>query len=142
MKYQRSLVCCLSLCWALGTHGYEVDTHAAITQHIYTQSALQKSGLLSVLGIEDNESPFGDLNIYYDISGAGVHSRDTSDPKNKSYELAKIGRIKEGSQNDIPVNPFSIKGWMMQGAIREDDIKSTSCKKVPDNRLDDPHPEN
>jgi hypothetical protein len=79
MMYQRSLFCSLSLCWAICAQGYEVDTHGAITQQSYVRSALATSNLLAVLGLEEGDSPFGDLGNNYDVSGAEVAERTTGE---------------------------------------------------------------
>jgi hypothetical protein len=117
--------------WAHTAQGYEVATHGAITKHAYDNSELSSSSvLLDKLGLRgiDADKPFGAK--YYDVAGAEVQEREQ-----KQFENGII-------EKDLDEESLSVKGWMMQGAIREDDIKSTPCKKVPDNPLDDPHPKN
>ena len=120
-----------SLCWSITVLGYEVETHGAITAQIYTRSALEAGNLLTMLGLVEGDSPFGDTGHYYDVSGAKVHERTAVN----YYEEKKI--------NSIGGQPFSIKGWMMQGAIRGDDITwNHLCQNPPPKNLsDDDYPE-
>ena len=106
----------------LSTHfvanAYELGTHARLTYKAYEQSVLNKdSQLIKDLGIDlsDPNNPFGTQ--YYDVSGSDMQVRD-------------ISPFEEGFMNDrnnpnpvIPVgtDPLSLPGWLLRGAIREDD---------------------
>ncbi len=94
---------------AFQVHAYELNTHAHLTQQAYYLSGLNTDiGLLADLNLDkfDAEKPFGEN--YLDISGIRIEER--------------IG--KDFSRDRMPegVKPFSIQGWLMRGAIREDDL--------------------
>src|SRR3989344_2277735 len=111
---------------------YELGTHARITYKAYEQSVLKKdSQLIKNLGIDlsDPDNPFGTQ--YYDISDSDIRERD-------------ITSFEDGYMNDrknpnpvIPIgtDPRSLPGWLLRGAIREDDVLQ------PDNGqpVDDPY---
>src|SRR3989344_6614977 len=100
---------------------YELGTHARITYKAYEQSVLKKdSQLIKNLGIDlsDPDNPFGTQ--YYDISGSDIWARE-------------ITPFEEGFMTERPDNPnpalpwgnnplpLSLPGWLLRGAIREDD---------------------
>jgi len=129
MNPRDFLLVIFCLCWSIPVSGYEVETHGAITRDTYPRSVLVISDLLSELGLEEGDAPFGNSGNYYDVSGAEVHVRTIG----SEYEEYKIKVL-------LTENPYSIKGWMMQGAIREDDVIENPCKPHPDNPLDDDYP--
>ena len=92
-------------------HAYELGTHARLTQRAYEQSVLGNSQtgllLLKDLGVEPKDNAFGDR--YYDIFGANVRERGVTD----TFELKYM---------PADAKPLSISGWLMRGAIREDDV--------------------
>lgn len=91
---------------------YELFTHAAITQAAFARSLLNDAGFRSDLGMPEAPEPFG--NVYFDVSGANeVRQRHDWD-----FEGSII--------NHLGVDKLSLKGWLMRGAIREDDMQSTS----------------
>ncbi len=88
---------------------YELGTHARTTQAAYTKSALMtNTTLLNDLGIQVGDNPFGEK--YYDISGTTVTERGVVD----DFELKYI---------PSSAKPLSISGWLMRGAVREDDAE-------------------
>ena len=89
---------------------YELDTHARLTEQAFFQSALSVDDtLIENLGLSsfDVNNPFGD--IYYDISGTTINVRNI-------YTYEKDVMPNKGDDE------LTIKGWLMRGAIREDDL--------------------
>src|SRR3989344_3790819 len=113
-------------------HAYELGTHARMTYKAYEQSVLKKDDkLIKDLGVDlsNPNNPFG--TIYYDVSGTEVSERDAS-----TFEAGHM----DDSENPYPVipigtDPRSLPGWLLRGAIREDDVLE------PDNGqpVDDPY---
>jgi len=105
-------------------HAYELATHGALAWHAYQRSVLvTDSARLRELGLDSATlDPFG--RIYYDISGGQVSERRADD-----FE----GTIIEQRLDRLGATPLSILGWLMRGAIREDD------SSTEDNPQDDPY---
>jgi hypothetical protein len=109
-------------------YAYELATHGALTFHAYTASALNTDPqLVKDLGIDvyivDKDTvnkPLG--NIYYDVLGNSVYERQTN-----------IFEQKYMSAQDV--DDLKLQGWLMRGAIREDDVPSSSGP----NPQDDPY---
>ena len=119
-------------------HAYELATHATITYYAYGRSVLNLNPgdpqdpqiVQKVLGIDVQSNPgnpFGD--IYYDVSGAEVREQSTNDYENNI--------IITGLKNIAP--PRSLPGWLMRGAIREDDWGNVFGFNVGDDPHDDPY---
>ena len=104
---------------------YELGTHGRLTYQAYKDSVLSDPQLLSELGIENGTNPFGE--VYYDVSGNTVLER-TRQP----FEQ-QAARMPEG------VEPRSVEGWLMRGAIREDDLGQIAGINVGDDPHDDPY---
>lgn len=111
-------------------NAYELATHGAITQKAYESSLLmQDQQLLKDIGIEDGVNAFG--RRYYDVSGVVVNERKQNLFENKIIK------------GDLGVEELSIAGWLMRGAIREDDHKDLAlCNYYAPNPKDDPYLEN
>jgi hypothetical protein len=119
-------------------NAYELGTHARITYKAYERSTLaQDSTLLKNLGIDinitaDGTTPFG--NIYYDINGTDARERSVND-----FEVPFMTESKDNPNPAIPWGsnplPRSLPGWLLRGAIREDDL----MWPVGDNPQDDPY---
>ena len=121
---------------------YELWTHARITYKSYENSALGKDqSLPKNLGIDslitsNPDNPFG--MSYYDLGGSTITVRTKT-----SFEKA----IMDDSNNPNPVIPISatdlsLPGWLMRGAIREDDVASAFgiwVAKNPKSDQDSPH---
>lgn len=101
------------------THAYELATHGHLTYQAFKQSILADPGFLIELGLENGKDPFGE--IYYDINGNVIAERSA-----QLFEQQE-NRMPEGTA------PLSIEGWLMRGAIREDDAKGER------NPQDDPY---
>lgn len=110
---------CLNLSSA---HAFEVTTHGAITQQAWARFLATDPDVLKRLGIRDTDDAFK-TESYYDFRPS-----DGGDPLTRialdSYEGLIITRRLGDDQ------PFSVRGWLMHGAIREDD----------DAAADDPSP--
>lgn len=88
-------------------YGYELATHAAITKNAIDRSVIGSDPqFLKNLGIDlTANNPFGEF--YFDVSGSEAQTRSVND-----FEK---GFMPQGSQ------PLSLAGWLLRGAIREDD---------------------
>lgn len=109
-------------CFAFSfANAYELGTHGQLTNEAYKRSALSDSQFLSNLGINglDPSNPFG--KSYYDMAWNQVMERTAT-----AFEQSEK-RMPDGAK------PLSISGWLMRGAIREDDAKGES------NPQDDPY---
>lgn len=115
-----SLAVCLQLTPA---DAYELATHGVLTEKAYKRSALNTDPqLLKSLGIDSSKANvFGEA--YYDISGNDVTQRT-------QYDFEK------GKMPDEGRDFLTVKGWLMRGAIREDDAYRE------DNPQDDRDPAN
>jgi len=102
-------------------YAYELGTHGALTHEVYKRSVLADSEFLKQLGVENGVNPFGP--IYYDISATETRER-TRQPFEEDQAAR---RMPPGTE------PLSIEGWLMRGAIREDD------SSTEDNPQDDPY---
>jgi len=91
-------------------YAYELGTHGRLTEQAFLKSNLvQDAQLLLDLGLDSNSNnPFG--NIYYDVSGSQVKERVANDFEKSEKRMSS------------PVEALTIKGWLMRGAIREDDL--------------------
>jgi hypothetical protein len=93
-------------------HSYELATHGTLTQKAFENSNLNGADryLIGDLGIDtysNPDQPFG--TDYYDVSGTTIKERHFNSFENDV--IKKLG-----------VAPLSFKGWLMRGAIREDDL--------------------
>jgi hypothetical protein len=88
---------------------YELRTHGLITDRAYERSTLGSSPKgLSKLGLNDVTNAFGEN--YYDFGGGYIARRQAN-----AYERDKM------PDRDGAGNSLRIRGWIMRGAIREDD---------------------
>jgi hypothetical protein len=119
--------------WSLA-YAYELATHGHMTYEAFKRSVLNPypndpndpQFLKKTLGIDNGANPFG--NVYFDIAGNSIRER-TSQP---FEEDQAAGRMPPNTE------PLSVEGWLMRGAIREDDVL------FPDNGqpVDDPYNSN
>lgn len=104
---------------------YELATHGRMTNEAFNTSRLATdSQLLNDLGFSKDTLLGED---YFDISGATIQPRST-----KPFE-SSFKRMPEG------VDPRSLSGWLMRGAIREDDLGSVAGIQIGTNPHDDPY---
>ena len=111
MKYARILATFLVPFYSVSAEAYELGTHGQLTYHASLRSVLAKDqSLLKSLGLFglSADEPFG--NAYYDIAGSQVRTRFAN-----PFESSE-GRMPDGAR------PLSIEGWLLRGAIREDDL--------------------
>lgn len=107
----RFLSLVIAFCTSLPTCAYELYTHAAITQNAYMRSVLgQDTQVLIDLGVNNFASDLGD--VYYDVPGVSGVTPSVRDAKPFEGDIiTQVGGA-----------PLSIPGWLMRGAIREDDV--------------------
>ena len=86
---------------------YELHTHAAITRQAYDRSVLANPAFLADMGLFDSADALGSQ--YYDIEEGIARGRSA-----RSFEREIIQRV--GG------DPLTLQGWLMRGAIREDDV--------------------
>jgi hypothetical protein len=127
-------------------HSYEIVTHAQITQQAYTMSVLSSTTTQQSLGlgpwiwnvdtplrdIVDLEAgisldpkllaPFGAEHNYYDVLQNTTVTMRTGAP---SWEDWRIWNYVNGAP------PYQLSGWLMRGAIREDDYKGITKWGMP-----------
>ena len=113
----------LMVCFGAKTHAYELATHGRLTEQAFLKSNLVlDSQLLLDLGLDTSSiNPFG--SVYYDMSGSQLQVRAAN-----NFEIDK-DRISNKA------DALTIKGWLMRGSIREDDLGQI----LGVNRGDDPH---
>ncbi len=109
---------------ALPSHisAYEVHTHSRMTQNAFERILQEDDQLINRLGLTLMQNNLGTK--YYDVSGSSIYER-TKEP----YEQDK-------ERMPSTVDPLSTVGWLLRGAIREDDAYGE------DNPQDDPNPVN
>jgi hypothetical protein len=109
MKRLSFLICLGAFIWVPEQiHAYELATHGILTQKAYERSILNTDDkFLKDLGIDRTDlNPFGEY--YYDVSGTEIRERQRND-----FEKGKMPN--EG--RDF----LTVQGWLLRGAIREDD---------------------
>ncbi len=135
-KYYSIPSALLLLLAAAPLRAYELATHGMLTYKAYQRSVLANPDYQDILGIENGNNPFGES--YYDIdllnwtnAEEEIFSRkqDTFEQKKIRVDLSKIIG---------PMCSLSIKGWLMTGAIREDDNTNADNGQP----VNDPHDEN
>ncbi len=102
----RVIATAIGLLCAGSAHAYEVATHARLTEVAYFRSVLGNSEFLKQVGINAADpEPFGI--VYYDVSGMEVKERERYAFERRFMPESAL--------------PLSVEGWLMRGAIREDD---------------------
>lgn len=116
---------CIALILPSSGNGYELGTHARLTNEAYLRSVLATdAALLPGLDVQAIGNAFGET--YYDMSGAIVEERMKDD-----FE-------ESGKRMPSGINPLSVPGWLMRGAIREDD----HVRRTFPCRVNAPNPQN
>jgi hypothetical protein len=114
--------------------GYEVSTHAIITQKAFERSKLTSPDLIKRLGfiVRDPNDVFGTK--YYDVNGVDAPSRYADSPgfSPADYEQGILQPLR--GQGRFFIRPLSLPGWLARGAVREDD-SIFEADKIPQ---DDP----
>lgn len=119
---------CLVGSLASKAYGYELATHGAVTYEAYKRSVLKDEKFFKNLGIDTQANPSEPFGVsYYDISGNTVTER-----MRHEFEGDVIQKLGP--------KPLSLEGWIMRGAIREDDwtdIDQPGCHLQAPNPNDD-----
>jgi len=121
MKHFTQAIIYIAL-YSCSAYGYELATHGLVTQQAYTTFSREEPLLINHLGITENEDDLG--GNYFDLSGNEIRERNV-----RTFERDII----ENKLDFLSVSHQSITGWLMRGAIREDDAKGE------DNPQDDPY---
>ncbi len=97
---------------------FDIPTHAAMTAEAIKKSAItatpNNAALLSRLGLRDKDLVFGES--YIDI-GSSLTKRGNTNYEQKFFDT--VGRTR--TTGLILPNSLTISGWIIRGAIREDD---------------------
>jgi hypothetical protein len=104
------VVACLAM---INAHAFEVRTHGALTREAWARFLAENPGVFDRLGIRDTDDPFK-TKSYYDYrpaDGATPISRSSIDWYEDTIMRNVLG---------VPA-AFSVRGWLIRGAIREDD---------------------
>ncbi len=130
-----ALVAVFMLIATMPSEGYEVSTHAVITQKAFERSMFAASpNLVKRLGfiISNPNDVFGKK--YYDMNGVEAPERFAGSPNfaPTNYEF-NILRPNDGTGR-FAIEPLSLPGWLARGAVREDD-NIAEADKIPQ---DDP----
>jgi len=135
MKAKATLIIILSLFFD-NSWAYELGTHARISQNAYLKSYLgMNNELFLELGLFPDDVIGGELSngeiSYYDVRGNQIRERVAD-----NYSLAdgRIPRLSNDNAEHIRKSVTPI-GWLMRGAIREDDYITLFGA---DNPQDDP----
>jgi len=122
-----NLAFALAIAWtSVSTAGFELITHGAITNRAYAASALgAQPGALKTLGLVDLAAPFGEN--YYDFTSFTISKRVAN-----AYERSKM-LVAQTDQ-------LRVRGWLMRGAIREDDGGVLAAARAGEPYLIDPDP--
>ena len=109
-------------------NAYELATHAAITLNAFSSSSLATDPtLLANLGLPGNPIDLG--SDYFDIGGTSAATRSAN-----NFEGSIIKNLK--------VSTSTLPGWLMRGAIREDDYASVfGIWKAPNPQTDQDKPQ-
>src|SRR4249919_445902 len=102
------------ICFANYSSAYQVTTHAALTSEATAASAIGRdtaTPLLSRLGLVDFNNTLGSR--YFDL-GATLVARDGMAVEQSIFNALQF-------QDRVPIpEAFTITGWIMRGAVRED----------------------
>ena len=114
-------------CVTLSASAFELTTHAALTNRAYAISTLgSQPSHLTQLGLVNLPSPFE--RSYYDFTSILISKRAEN-----AYELSKFVPGSEGDR-------LRINGWLMRGAVREDDGGLAAAIRAGEPYLTDPDP--
>ena len=121
-KFNLSLALLAGI-FSIGANSYELTTHAELTKRAYAVSTLGSQ--LKQLGLVDLPEPV-DRN-YYDFTSLSISKRLAN-----SFEASKM--------LDPKNDQYKIVGWLMRGAVREDDGGLTAGLKAGEPVFKDPDP--
>jgi len=150
----RALRLALLLAASSCASAFEVHTHASISAVAFERSSLTNSEVQALLGLDRLEDglPFRpwfdssalprDSDVYFDLTPAWTPAHSPFDFARRpmAYERLRINRQLDVSEDGLEagIAPLRLKGWLMRGAIREDDLTQREYTRPP--RPDpDPH---
>jgi len=119
---------------SLAADGFELATHAASTAITASRFLAEQSTLLTDLGLNAAATdpitlqPFGNAFVDFKQANGAVATRRQAD-----FEQIVIDRVRRTAG---VIDPLSVVGWMMTGAVREDDAP---LRYFVDNPQDDPY---
>ncbi|MDH5648494.1 MAG: hypothetical protein OEY67_02460 [Gammaproteobacteria bacterium] len=105
---------------------YELETHGAMTLKAFDRVLQEDDQLISRLGIVLIQNNLG--TSYYDASDNLIYERSID-----KFEK----RIME--EVDKEIKPQSLPGWLLRGAIREDDLGEIAGFSIGGDPHDDPY---
>ena len=119
----------LLLCVTMDCAGFEVTTHASITQAAWARAIGERPTLVSKLGFNvSSDGRMPDLgDEYFDMSGPDMRARTRFKFESNIIALPPTDGLALSGQQQ------RINGWVIAGAIREDD------NPTEDNPKDDPY---
>src|SRR6266404_3388767 len=136
MRWLPLIIACACVAASGDLAAYELATHARITLEAFGQSSLRSDpGRLRDLGIPSLKyTELGQQ--YYDVRGSASEVRN---PFDFDFDLNKMPGV-EGSAGDKRI-PRRIYGWLMRGAVREDDSGFTVGRFIAEEHepQDDPY---
>lgn len=104
-------------------HGYELSTHGIITYQSGIKSIIGDLEFPYKIGVDNSVNPFG--TDYFDVSADQIYLRSVTEyERDIVEEKLKLKGLE-----------LSVLGWLMRGAIREDDLPPI----LGDNPQDDPY---
>lgn len=122
MKTWKLAIAAALAAGSISAQAYEVETHAVITGHSWNRLTDADLDLFRRLGLRDVENAFGTQRYYNLLNG---------------QPRVMNGLVWDATQMPAGVPPYSVLGWLMRGAIREDDDPFESD---PSPKNDDPDP--
>lgn len=123
---------CIFFCIPLKLLAVEIETHARITQEIIPKTVLVDGNFLQSLGLDEFKNDFGLTYFdYVDSIKGEILTRTGNDIENNII-----------TDENFNEEPYTLIGWFMRGAIREDDCGPALivCKWVWDDPVNSIRP--
>ena len=99
---------------------YEFSTHAMLTREAFVRSVLSTDAtMFDRFGVAEKKDHLS--KIYLHLASAGPQVRASRPKDNPTFAFEKLNDANRTSVS-IQARLESIAGWLMQGAIREDDV--------------------
>ncbi len=116
MKHFYEIILLLYILLPLNSIAYEVDTHARITRSAFDQSTIAEEFTTNSLGLQVEQYLGGSesehKNYYYELTQKDIFKR----------EVLQGTRGKMPDFEEADYKYFNLQGWLIRGAIREDDV--------------------
>ena len=127
----RALIVSSLVLLSSSAFAYEFGTHGVMTYKAWLRFSFDSPDALTNLGLVDNGNAFS-TDGYFDVLGQREELRF-----GKDFEKDLLTTLFKNNSNGLPKNePFSVAGWLVRGAIREDDDSSSDD---PSPKGDDPY---